>query len=93
MNIPSQPQVARAFGKVLVTCRRVAKISQEELADRASMDRTYPSLLERGLRQPTIGRLIAIGIALDMEPSTLVLLTVAKLQSPLASRVSQEGDE
>lgn len=80
MNIPSQPQVARAFGKVLATCRSIAKISQEELADRAGMDRTYPSLLERGLRQPTIGRLIATGIALDMEPSTLVMMTVVRLR-------------
>jgi len=80
MDIPSQRQVARTFGEVLVTCRHIAKISQEELAHRAGMDRTYPSLLERGLRQPTIGRLIAIGIALNMEPSALVLMTVVKLR-------------
>ena len=52
MNSPSQRQVARAFGQVLVMSRHVAKISQEELAQRAGMDRTYPSLMERGLRQP-----------------------------------------
>jgi transcriptional regulator with XRE-family HTH domain len=80
MNIPSQPHVARAFGEVLATCRRMANITQEELADRAGMDRTYPSLLERGLRQPTIGRLIAIAMALNMEPSTLVLMAVVKLR-------------
>lgn len=78
-EIPSQQEVARVFGEVLVTCRRFAKISQEELAYRAGVDRTYPSLMELGKRQPTIGRLIAIGIALDMEPSTLVLMTVARL--------------
>jgi len=79
MNLPSQPQVALAFGKVLATYRRSVKISQEELAFRASLDRTYPSLLERGLRQPTIGKLIAIWIALDIEPSTLVTMTMVKL--------------
>jgi transcriptional regulator with XRE-family HTH domain len=79
MNIPSQQQVARAFGQVLVMSRRMAKISQEELAHRAGMDRTYPSLMERGLRQPTIGRLIAIGIARNMKPSTL-MMTVVKLR-------------
>jgi len=79
MNLPSQPQVALAFGKVLATYRRSVKISQEELAFRASLDRTYPSLIERGLRQPTIGKLIAIGIALDIEPSTLVTMTMVKL--------------
>jgi transcriptional regulator with XRE-family HTH domain len=80
MNIPSQPQVARAFGKVLATCRRNAHISQEELADRAGLDRTYPSLLERGLRQPTIGKFIAIGFALRVDPSTLMIMTLVKLR-------------
>lgn len=80
MNIPSQRQVARAFGQVLMTCRRNAKISQEELAFRAGLDRTYPSLLERGLRQPTIGRLIAIAFALHVDPSTLVIMTMVKLR-------------
>lgn len=80
MSIPSQPQVRRAFGKVLRTCRHTAKISQEELAFRAGLDRTYPSLMERGLRQPTIGRLIAIGFALRVDPSTLMIMTLIKLQ-------------
>lgn len=80
MNIPSQRQVALAFGKVLVTCRRKASISQEELAFRAGLDRTYPSLLERGLRQPTIGRLIAIGFAVQVDPSALLMMTMVKLR-------------
>jgi len=78
MNIPSQRQVAWAFGKVLVSCRHTAKISQEELAFRAGLDRTYPSLLERGLRQPTIGRFMAIAYALKIDPSTLMIMTLIK---------------
>ena len=80
MNIPPQRQVARAFGKVLVSCRRTAKISQEELAFRAGLDRTYPSLLERGLRQPTIGKFMAIGYALKIDPSTLMMMTLVKVR-------------
>lgn len=80
MTIPSQRQVARAFGKALRSCRRTAKVSQEELAHRAGVDRTYPSLMERGLRQPTIGRFIAIGFALNVDPSTLMMMTLLKLQ-------------
>jgi transcriptional regulator with XRE-family HTH domain len=79
MNIPSQRRVARAFGNVLVSCRRTAKISQEELAFRAGLDRTYPSLLERGLRQPTIGKFMAIGYALNVDPSTLMMMTLIKV--------------
>lgn len=44
------------------------------------MDRTYPSLIEHGLRQPTIGRVIAIGEALRMELGTLVTITVTRLR-------------
>lgn len=77
---PLATAVRRAFGKVLKTCRRNAKISQEELADRAGMDHTYPSLLERGLRQPTIGKFIAIGFALHVDPSTMMIMTLIKLQ-------------
>jgi transcriptional regulator with XRE-family HTH domain len=65
-------QVARAFGAILKAVRAEAGISQEVLAERADCDRTYPSLLERGLRQPTISVLIDIANALRVEPATLV---------------------
>ena len=41
----AQRQVAKAFGVVLSNVRRDAGISQEELAEGADIDRTYPSLL------------------------------------------------
>lgn len=73
-------QVARAFGATLKVVRADAGISQEVLAERAECDRTYPSLLERGLRQPTLGTLIDIARALHMEPAALVELTIARLR-------------
>jgi hypothetical protein len=42
--------------------------------------RTYPSLLERGLRQPTLAVLIAVAYALEIEPALLVTMTVARLR-------------
>jgi transcriptional regulator with XRE-family HTH domain len=50
------------------------------LAELADIERTYPSLIERGLRQPTIGRVIAIAYALRIEPRKLVTMTVARLR-------------
>jgi transcriptional regulator with XRE-family HTH domain len=38
--------------------RQDAGISQEELADRAKIDRTYVSGIERGIRNPTV-RIVA----------------------------------
>lgn len=41
--------------------------SQEERAFRAELDRTYISLLERGLRNPTLTTIAALAKALDVE--------------------------
>jgi transcriptional regulator with XRE-family HTH domain len=76
-----QRRVARAFGAVLKSTRTNAGISQEKLAELANIDRTYPSMLERGLRQPTLGRVIAIANALHIEPAAIVAATVARHQA------------
>lgn len=73
-------KVAKAFGTVLRRARFAAGISQEVLAERADCDRTYPSLLERGLRTPTLTMLIDIGDALEMEPMKLVSETIESLR-------------
>jgi transcriptional regulator with XRE-family HTH domain len=80
MSASQQRQVAKAFGAVLKAARRHVGISQEYLAELADIDRTYPSLMERGLRQPTIGRVIAIAYALRIEPGKLVTMTAARLR-------------
>jgi transcriptional regulator with XRE-family HTH domain len=77
----SRQRVAKAFGNVLRLARANAGISHEELAERAKCDRTYPSLLERGLRQPTLTVLIEAGNALHVEPAKLLADTLARLRS------------
>jgi transcriptional regulator with XRE-family HTH domain len=67
--------VAAAFGVVLRDCRQKAGLSQEALADSASVDRTYVSLLERGLRQPTLETLFNLSQALGVSAATLVSRT------------------
>jgi transcriptional regulator with XRE-family HTH domain len=64
--------VVSVFGKVLRKLRVGKKLSQEKLAELCDLDRTYISLLERGLRQPTITTLFKIADALDLPPSELV---------------------
>jgi transcriptional regulator with XRE-family HTH domain len=73
-------RVARAFGAALKVARADAGISQETLAERADWDRAYPSMLERGLRQPTIGMVIDLAAALHVDPAALVSLTIARLR-------------
>lgn len=73
--------VSAAFGRVLKELRTSRTLSQEKLAERAGIDATYVSLLERGLRAPGLPVVIAIGPALDVEPAALVTRTVEILCS------------
>jgi hypothetical protein len=48
-------------------------------AEYADMDRTFVSLLERGLRQPSLDNLFRLARALGVAPATLVSRTAALL--------------
>lgn len=71
---------ARAFGQALRAARLAKGLSQEQLAEGAELDPTYPSLLERGLRTPTLTVLIEIGHVLGVEPMQLVSDTIDRLR-------------
>jgi len=64
---------------VLRAVRTEREISQQDLALDAGLDRTYISLLERGLRQPTLSTLIALAGALGVDAATLVQKTTDSL--------------
>lgn len=51
-------------------------LSQQDLALESELDRTYISLLERGLRQPTITTLIVLAGALETDPAVLIKRTM-----------------
>jgi len=69
-------KVARAFGRVLRELRLARGLSQERLADLGDFDRTYPSLLERGLRTPTLTVVFKLAEVLGVGASTLVALAL-----------------
>jgi transcriptional regulator with XRE-family HTH domain len=52
--------------------RKAAGLSQEELAHRASLDRTYISGVERGVRNPTVLVLQDLGAVLGVRPAELL---------------------
>lgn len=68
------------FGQVLKSIRKEQKVSQEELAFRSNLDRTYISMLERGIHQPTLNSLLAIAAALDMKAAELVGLVEHEME-------------
>jgi transcriptional regulator with XRE-family HTH domain len=56
-----------------------SKISQERLAQESGLDRSYISLLERGIRQPSLTTILKIAKALDLPPRELVAKVEEKL--------------
>lgn len=64
--------VSRAFGDALREFRSAAGLSQEALAERAGLDRTYVGGLERGQRNPTLKVLWSLAAPLEVSPSDLV---------------------
>lgn len=60
------------FSRILRERRKVCGLSQEGLALQAGIDRTFVSLMERGLRQPSLSTLFALCEPLGIKPSTLI---------------------
>ena len=61
-----------SVGVVLRSRREALGVSQEELAERAGIDRTYVSILERGLKSPTLETLEKISSALGTLPEQVI---------------------
>ncbi|AGF80113.1 CBS domain-containing putative transcriptional regulator (plasmid) [Desulfocapsa sulfexigens DSM 10523] len=60
------------YGKVLKEIRNARGISQEKLALMGNLDRTFISLLERGLRQPSLTSILQIAEALNEQPHIMI---------------------
>lgn len=65
-------KVAKVFGALLKERRSARRVSQEKLAELGDLDRSYISLLERGLRQPSLAVLLKLSIALDLDLGSLL---------------------
>jgi transcriptional regulator with XRE-family HTH domain len=68
----SIPRLQNTFGQVLKELRNENGLSQQQLAFDSELDRTYISLLERGLRLPTLGTIFKIAEVLKLSPSDMV---------------------
>jgi transcriptional regulator with XRE-family HTH domain len=71
MSSPRLVQRGRSekpFGK-----RKQHDISQEQLALESGLDRTYVSLIERGVQSPTIRSIVKLADVLGVKPSEIVL--------------------
>lgn len=76
------PEIEEAAGRVLADRRRRAGLTQEELAFRCELHPTYISLLERGLKSPTLRVLFRLAAGLGESPATLVRAVERSLARP-----------
>lgn len=66
--------VRRKLGRRVQALRRAKGLSQDELAHRASLHRTYVSGVERGIRNPTVTVLEKIAKGLQVSLAELMAL-------------------
>ena len=62
----------QSFGQLIVERRKALGISQEELAHRADLDRTYVSGLERGVRNPSLTAIAKVAQGLGVTTDKLL---------------------
>ncbi|NMI07777.1 helix-turn-helix transcriptional regulator [Paenibacillus sp. SZ31] len=62
------------FGEIIRNRRLELNISQENLALKADMDRSYISEIERGHKNPSLSKILALSSALELSVSELFYL-------------------
>ncbi len=65
--------LSRAFGATVRVLRNEIGVSQEAFAHLCGLDRTYVSLIERGIRNPTIKTVWTVAKGLGKRPSELLV--------------------
>lgn len=71
-SIIMKDPILKLFGQTVAKNRQKQKYSQEILAERASLNRTYISDIERGARNPGIRNVVVIANALNLSAAQLL---------------------
>ena len=78
----------KTFGQVLKKFRILNKLSQEKLSQECGLDRSYISLLERGLRQPTLTTILRLSQILNTTATAMVRDVEEILNENFENRIS-----
>ena len=91
--LPHGPQPMDAIGPVVRARRHELGISQETLAERARLDRTYVSSIERGKRNPTLQVLAHLAAGLQLPRGELLAAVFDAMtdQDPWFARAVERG--
>lgn len=74
MRKPAKPDIRERFGYAVKVRREELDWTQEELAERAGIHRTYLSDIERGSRNVSIINIERVAVALGLQVSELFQL-------------------
>jgi len=79
----------RLVGRVIARHRGNADVTQEKLAEIAGLERGYISLIERGLRMPTVDTIFRLCRGLKVSPSEMIrdMETQVDVESKAAKKV------
>ena len=75
------PDSARAFGVAIREQRIFLKMSQEELALKAQVERSHMGKIERGEHMPNLTMILRLAKAMSIRPGLLIDRTVDMLSS------------
>lgn len=73
--------LAEAFAAQLRHLRKEVGLSQEQLAHRAGVDRTFVGKLEQGKHQPSLAVVFALAHAVDKTPEDLIALVRQRISA------------
>lgn len=65
-------RIEKIFGQILRKHRMLNGLSQEKLSQECGLDRSYISLLERGLRQPSLTTILLLSKTLNISAANLI---------------------
>lgn len=85
MPSPANIPLLKAFASELKARRGKLKISQEELAHRAEISRTFLAKIETAVNQPTLTAIFKIAQGLGAEPEELVADVVRRYRRSVKS--------
>lgn len=91
MSTNADAAVRMAFGAVIRKLRRDSGLSQEEFGEVAGLHRTYVSMMERGIKTPTVVTICDLAGAVGMTTAELMGLFDRELQAA-AERPSDAAD-
>lgn len=72
--------IESAFGDTIKEFRKQKRLSQEEVAHRSNLDRSFISLLETGRQQPSLITIFQLANALEISAAQLIATVEEKLQ-------------